>query len=131
VNAIEGITGTIEKINGIQTVIAGSVSKQGTATKEILRNVSDASQGTSDVSVSIQAVAKTVQSTSISAGEMAGLTNSLREETERLRSEVGNFLQHIRNGEGGSVKVSPPASDEVRSLPIRGLRSSSSARRSA
>lgn len=131
VNAIARITGIIEEINSIQSVIAGSVSEQGTATKEILRNVSDASQGTTDVSVSIQAVAKTVQSTSNSAGQMAGLTNSLRKETERLRSEVGDFLRHIRNGESGTVNGRSPAQEEIRSLPIQGMPSSALARRSA
>ena len=99
VQAIERITGIIANINAIQARIGDLVSEQEVATAAILRNVADASQGTVDVSVSIQAVAKTVQTTSGAAGNMAKLTDALRSETERLRGEVGDFLQNIRNDE--------------------------------
>ena len=50
VNAIQAISGTIEKLSEISSTIAAAVEEQGAATQEISRNVQQASQGTTQVS---------------------------------------------------------------------------------
>ncbi len=56
VQAIESIGGTIGSINEIATVIASAVEEQGSATREIARNVQEAAQGTGEVSSNIVGV---------------------------------------------------------------------------
>src|SRR5216683_2982809 len=50
VNAIRNIGNTIGEINEVTTAIAAAVEEQGTATREIARNIQHAAGGTSEVS---------------------------------------------------------------------------------
>lgn len=56
VGAIQEISGTIEKLSEISTVIAAAVEEQGAATQEISRNVQQAANGTRQVSANISDV---------------------------------------------------------------------------
>jgi methyl-accepting chemotaxis protein len=56
VGAVQEISGTIEKLSEISTVIAAAVEEQGAATQEISRNVQQAANGTQQVSANISDV---------------------------------------------------------------------------
>jgi methyl-accepting chemotaxis protein len=96
VKAIEGITGTIARINEIATTIASAVEEQGAATKEIARNVQQASAGTAEVSSNIAGVTQAATDTGSASTQVLGAAGDLSKQGEMLRKEVGEFLANIR-----------------------------------
>ncbi|MSO75484.1 MAG: hypothetical protein EXQ87_01025 [Alphaproteobacteria bacterium] len=82
VQAIEGISKTINEMHEISTSIASAVQEQTMATREISHSVQQASAGTSEVSANIGGVTQ-------AAGELSV-------QSEKLRAEVGTFLAAIR-----------------------------------
>ena len=61
VDAIDGIIGTIRKINNVATSIILAVEEQGVATQEITYNVEQAAMGTNDVTINITVVNQPTQ----------------------------------------------------------------------
>ncbi|SDS73919.1 methyl-accepting chemotaxis sensory transducer with Cache sensor [Bradyrhizobium canariense] len=96
VQAIENIGGTIGAINEITTAIASAVEEQGSATKEIARNVQEAAQGTSMVSGNIGSVTRAAGETGTAAGRVLASAEELNEQAAMLRSKVDGFLVNIR-----------------------------------
>jgi methyl-accepting chemotaxis protein len=97
VEAIQGITGTITRINEIATTIAAAVEEQGAATKEIARNVQQASAGTNEVSSNISGVTQAASETGAASSQVLGASSELSKQGETLRAEVGRFLANIRS----------------------------------
>jgi methyl-accepting chemotaxis protein len=96
VHAIQGITGTIGRLNEIATTIASAVEEQGAATKEIARNVQQASVGTTEVSSNIASVTEAAAETGMASGEVLNAAGDLSKQSERLQTEVDKFLATIR-----------------------------------
>ena len=96
VRAIEGITGTISRINEIATTVASAVEEQGAATKEIARNVQQASAGTTEVSSNITAVTEAAGQTSSAAAQVQSAAADLAAQGDKLRAEVDKFLADLR-----------------------------------
>jgi len=96
VQAIEGIGGTIGTINEIATAIASSVEEQGSATREIARNVQEAAQGTSMVSSNIVGVNNAATETGAAAGQVLVSAEQLNGQAATLRADVDRFLANIR-----------------------------------
>ncbi len=96
VRAIEGITGTIGRINEIATTIASAVEEEGAATREIARSVQEASQGTTEVSTNIAGVTQAAGDTSSAATQVQEAAANLASQGERLRAEVDRFLADLR-----------------------------------
>ncbi len=97
VRAINGISGTIERINGISSAIAAAVEQQGAATSEISRNVQEAAIGTKDVSANIGNVSTAASETTRVAGQVLDAAGALSGEAEHLKQEVDGFLGRIRD----------------------------------
>lgn len=98
VAAIKEIGDTIARISEIASTIASAIEQQGAATQEISRNVQQASQGTSRVSVNIGHVKAGANDTGAAASRVLTAAKSLSGESERLKSELGRFLQTVRRG---------------------------------
>jgi methyl-accepting chemotaxis protein len=96
VAAIKEIGDTIAKISKISSAIAVAVEQQGSATQEIARNVSEAARGASQVSDSIEAVNRGASDTGTAAGQVHDSAASLLKESERLTTEVEQFLATVR-----------------------------------
>ncbi len=96
VQAIQGIGGTIGRINEIATTIASAVEEQGAATKEIARNVQQASAGTDEVSANIAKVTGAATETGAAAGQVLGAAGELSRESDSLRTQVDAFVARIR-----------------------------------
>ncbi len=96
VDAIEGITGTISRINEIAITIASAVEEQGAATKEIARNVQQAAAGTSEVSSNITGLSEAATETGAAASQVLGSAGELAKQGETLRASVNQFLANIR-----------------------------------
>lgn len=95
VDAIAGITRTIDEVNAYTGAIATAVSQQGAATNEISRNVEQASQGTEIVSTNITDLSGAVEQTSASADHVVKASGELGLRTEALRREVDRFLSDV------------------------------------
>jgi methyl-accepting chemotaxis protein len=96
VSAIRNIGNTIGEINEVTTAIAAAVEEQGTATREIARNIQHAAGGTSEVSSNIVGVSSASAEAGSAATEVLSASGALRHETDILRSEIDTFLSNIR-----------------------------------
>ncbi len=96
VGAIEGIAGTISKINEIASGIAAAVEQQQAATSEIARNVEQASAGTSEVSSTITGVTQAAGETGAAAGEVLTAAQALAQQSEEMQRFVEKFLNEVR-----------------------------------
>ncbi len=96
VNAIKEISGTIEKLSEISSTIAAAVEEQGAATQEISRNVQQAAQGTQQVSANITDVQRGASETGSASSQVLSAARSLSSDSNRLKLEVGKFLDTVR-----------------------------------
>jgi methyl-accepting chemotaxis protein len=96
VNAIRQISGTIEKLSEISSTIAAAVEEQGAATQEISRNVQQAAQGTQQVSANITDVQRGASETGSASSQVLAAAKSLSGDSNRLKLEVGKFLNSVR-----------------------------------
>jgi methyl-accepting chemotaxis protein len=97
VGAIREISGTIEKLSEISSTIAAAVEEQGAATQEISRNVQQAAQGTQQVSANITDVQRGAAETGSASSQVLSAAQSLSGDSNRLRLEVGKFLNTVRS----------------------------------
>ena len=96
VHAIKEISGTIEKLSEISSTIAAAVEEQGAATQEISRNVQQAAQGTQQVSSHITDVQRGASETGSASSQVLSAAQSLSGDSNRLKLEVGKFLNTVR-----------------------------------
>ena len=96
VGAIKEISGTIERLSEISSTIAAAVEEQGAATQEILRNIQQAAQGTHEVSSNITDVQRGAQQTGTASARVLSAAQSLSQDSNRLKLEVGRFLNTVR-----------------------------------
>jgi methyl-accepting chemotaxis protein len=96
VNAIKEISGTIERLAEISSAIAAAVEEQGAATQEISRNVQQAARGTQQVSANITDVQRGAGETGAASSQVLSAAQSLSGDSNRLKLEVGKFLESVR-----------------------------------
>jgi methyl-accepting chemotaxis protein len=96
VAAIKEIGGTIGRISEISATIAAAVEEQGAATQEIARNVNQAAKGTSKVATNITDVNRGASETGSASAQVLTSAQSLSNESNRLKVEVGKFLATVR-----------------------------------
>jgi methyl-accepting chemotaxis protein len=96
VGAIKEISGTIERLSEISSTIAAAVEEQGAATQEISRNVQQAAQGTQQVSANITDVQQGATETGSASSQVLSAAQTLSSDSNRLKLEVGQFLQSVR-----------------------------------
>jgi methyl-accepting chemotaxis protein len=96
VGAIKEISGTIERLSEISSTIAAAVEEQGAATQEISRNVQQAAQGTQQVSSNIVDVQRGASETGSASSQVLSAARSLSSDSNRLKLEVGKFLNTVR-----------------------------------
>ncbi|MGC5780646.1 methyl-accepting chemotaxis protein [Methylobacterium sp. NFXW15] len=94
--AIQSITTQIEAMNRTTTGIAAAVEQQGATTQEIVRSMTQASEGTSAMTSDIAEVARVADEAGRAAASVAEVTGHLATQSERLRAEVAQFLQNVR-----------------------------------
>lgn len=94
--AIKEIGGTIGRMSEIASTIAAAVEEQGAATQEISRNVQQAAQGTQQVSANITDVQRGANETGSASSQVLSAAQSLSSESNRLKLEVGKFLDTVR-----------------------------------
>jgi methyl-accepting chemotaxis protein len=96
VGAIKEISETIGRLSEIASAIASAIEEQGAATQEISRNVQQAANGTQQVSANISDVERGAQDTGAASAQVLSSAKSLAGDSNRLKREVGNFLESVR-----------------------------------
>uniref|UniRef100_Q07S22 Methyl-accepting chemotaxis sensory transducer n=1 Tax=Rhodopseudomonas palustris (strain BisA53) TaxID=316055 RepID=Q07S22_RHOP5 len=96
VSAIKEISDTIGKMSEIASTIASAVEEQGAATQEISRNVQQAAAGTQQVSANIADVQHGASETGSASSQVLSAAQTLSRDSNRLRTEVGKFLDGVR-----------------------------------
>ncbi|AWN48912.1 methyl-accepting chemotaxis protein [Methylobacterium terrae] len=96
VGAIGAITSLIREIDAVAASIAAAVEQQGSATQEIVRNVSQASIGTSAVTGNVAGVAQASETTGLAATQVLASASELSRQSEHLSGEVHRFLATVR-----------------------------------
>jgi methyl-accepting chemotaxis protein len=72
------------------------VEEQGAATQEISRNVQQAARGTQQVSTNINDVQRGATETGSASSQLLAAAKSLSGDSNRLKLEVGKFLNSVR-----------------------------------
>ncbi len=98
VGTIKEISATIRLISEISSTVAASVQAQGAATQEIARNVQQAAQGAAQVTSNIGEFNRGASDTGASAGQVHSSARALSNESNRVKSEVEQFLLTVRAG---------------------------------
>lgn len=96
VEAIRGISATIQEVNSIAASIASAVEEQGAATSEIARNVQQTTQAAQEVTTSISGVSQAAGETGAAAGLVLTAASDQSKQAEQLSSEVNRFLANVR-----------------------------------
>jgi len=96
VGAIKEIGDTIGRMSEISSTIAAAVEEQGAASQEISRNIQHAAEGTSQVSSNITDVQRGASETGSASAQVHSAAKSLSSESNRLKLEVGKFLDTVR-----------------------------------
>ncbi len=96
VDAIGGVTRTIDRVNEISVAIAASVEEQTAATGEIARNVDQAAIGTRAVSTTITGLSAAAERTGSAAASIVDSAEDLAHQAETLRSQLDHFVAEIR-----------------------------------
>jgi len=94
--AIKEIAGTIGRISEISATIASAVEEQGAVTLEISRNIGEAAKGTAEVATNITDVNRGASETGSASAQVLSSARSLANESNRLKAEVGKFLDTVR-----------------------------------
>jgi methyl-accepting chemotaxis protein len=96
VQAMQTVGQTIGEISEVSTAIASAVEQQGAATKEIARNVQQASIGTAEVSSNIVGINQAAADTGLIATRVSGASQRISGEVNTLRAEVEKFLDSMK-----------------------------------
>lgn len=96
VDAIQLISGTISKLNGIASAIAAAIEEQSAATQEISRSVQATATGTNEVSRTIKDVNSAAEESGRNASQLLGAAESLSQQTVSIRNSVDNFLRKVQ-----------------------------------
>jgi hypothetical protein len=96
--AIKEIGDTVGRMSEIASTFAAAVEEQGAATQEISRNVQQAAQGTQQVSSNITDVQRGASETGSAFSQVLCAAQLLSRDSERLKLEVGKFLNTVRAG---------------------------------
>jgi len=92
VTSLRSISGTIQRMNEIAAVIAGSVEAQGAASTSIAQAVQHAAAGTAEVNSNIAAVTSVVEETGHRAGGVLAAATEVTGQAATLKDEVARFL---------------------------------------
>ncbi|GJD45648.1 Methyl-accepting chemotaxis protein [Methylobacterium cerastii] len=83
-------------MSAMATTIAAAVEEQGAATQEIVRNVTQASVGTSEVTSTIAGVAGAAEEKGAAASQVFASASALSRQSDHLGAEVTRFLATVR-----------------------------------
>jgi methyl-accepting chemotaxis protein len=94
--AIKNVIEVITEIDQIGSAIASAINEQGSATREIARNIQQAANGTQDVSSNISGVQQAATDAGAAATQVLGAAEHLSRQSHELAGQVNRFLADVR-----------------------------------
>jgi methyl-accepting chemotaxis protein len=94
--AIKNVVEVITEIDQIGSAIASAINEQGSATREIARNIQQAANGTQDVSSNISGVQQAATDAGAAATQVLGAAEHLSRQSQELAGQVNRFLADVR-----------------------------------
>ena len=94
--AIGQIVAVIQDMGRISGIVADAVEEQETATAEIATNAAQAAKATQSVTMIIDGLARSADTTKTVAGEVLNASNDLARQAGDLQQEIDRFLADIR-----------------------------------
>jgi methyl-accepting chemotaxis protein len=107
VDAIASISSVIDQINNISGTIATAVEEQSATTKEMSRNVSEAAQGSGEITSNIAGVAQAAQGTSRGSADTQKAAHELVQMSSQLRRLVEQFKLSASDNENDNESGAP------------------------
>ncbi|SMF88760.1 HAMP domain-containing protein [Azospirillum oryzae] len=98
IGAIRAIGQTIAHISEISSDVAAAVEQQGGATADISRNIQHAAAGTQKVTCHIGGVTVATREVGTHASNVLGAASGLTAQSDRLRTEVDQFIAKVKGG---------------------------------
>jgi len=96
VRSIGDITVTIGQMSAITMAVFGAVDQQGTATREIARNIQSVAAGSSEITSHIGGVSTAAEATGEAAAQVLANASQLDSQSGMLRTAVADFLRTVR-----------------------------------
>jgi methyl-accepting chemotaxis protein len=96
VAAIKNVVEVITEIDQIGVAIASAIEEQGSATKEIARNIQQAAHGTQEVASNISGVQQAATDAGAAATQVLGAAEQVSQQSKDLASQVNRFLGDVR-----------------------------------
>ena len=107
VEAIQRISGIIDRIADVQNTIASAVEEQSVTTSEIARNVQEAAQGSAEIAENISGVADHARSTTEGAAENERSAQQLGAVASALQRLVDATGEQRTRGQAPPSEVAP------------------------
>jgi methyl-accepting chemotaxis protein len=96
VAAIKNVVEVITEIDQIGVAIASAIEEQGSATKEIARNIQQAAHGTQEVASNISGVQQAATDAGAAATQVLGAAEQVSQQSKDLAGQVNRFLSVVR-----------------------------------
>lgn len=96
VHALRSIGDQIKQLESTAISIASAVDQQSVAGQDLARSIDLAARSSDEVSANVVQVRETSLSTGAAASQVLSSANDLEGQASRLRSQVDNFLSHVR-----------------------------------
>jgi methyl-accepting chemotaxis protein len=96
VDAVREIGNAVREINDVTSIIAGAISQQDMATREISQNAQLAAQGNGTLVVNIGSLSDAMGKTSTAAASVLTASSDLTATAETLSREVEKFFRNLR-----------------------------------
>jgi methyl-accepting chemotaxis protein len=93
---MRAIGGTIDEMRTVALGVAAAMEEQGAATSEIVRNVTQAAEGTRAVSTDIADVRAAAGETGAASGQVLSAAQELARCSTSLGQEVTTFLAAVK-----------------------------------
>jgi methyl-accepting chemotaxis protein len=101
VTAIQGVSGTIDKLDQFSALIAAAVEEQAAAARDIASNVTAAASGVINMNIAIGEIEAIAGRTAASAGVLGRSALEVAKQTDRIRNRVRAFTDEIRAMQAG------------------------------
>ncbi len=106
VEAVREIGGAVREINDVTSNIAGAISQQDSATREISANAQSAAQGNETLVNNIASLRDAISETDTAAASVLSASGNLTATAETLSREVEKFFQNLRAGQPENRRLS-------------------------
>ncbi|WP_265587191.1 methyl-accepting chemotaxis protein [Sphingomicrobium arenosum] len=94
--ALGAIATKVGHLEEVSLAVTSAVEQQSLASSEVARSIDEAARGTQLVSDNISQVGEAAQASGATAQQLLGAASGLQDQSEELKYQLGEFLEHLR-----------------------------------